>query len=74
MGSSPMQLRIAWSDWDRRLRFPGVMRGRRVKSEVHFRSMLTAKGRRDRVKHLVRLHFDWRKRGQYVPPLTFETR
>lgn len=60
--------------WHVRQRFPGLMKSRRVRSEVHFLSMLSTLQRRNRLKHLVALHFRWRLRGQYIPPLLFESR
>lgn len=69
MRMSPIARRRAGLAWNVRQRFPGLMKGRRIKSEEHLLSMLTTTQRRDRLKHLVALHFRWRLRGQYIPPL-----
>lgn len=60
-------------DWHVRQRFPGLM-GRfwRVKSEVHLLSRFTTLQKRDRLKHMIRLNYEFRKRGQHTPPILFE--
>lgn len=72
--------RRSWFHWHstgaryfRDMRFKGLRSGfRRVKSEVHFLSMLRVKDRRARLRHRVKQAYDFRKRGQYVGPLLFE--
>jgi hypothetical protein len=69
MKTSPFAFRHHCLAWNRKLRFPGAMRGRQIKSEIHLLSMLSPAKRRDRLAHTIALHFRWRLRGQYIPSL-----
>lgn len=64
--------RKAGLEWGRELRFRGLMaRFRPIRSEVEFLSRLRVGDRRARLQNEIVTRFHFRKRGQYVPPMTF---
>lgn len=68
---SLVRWRKAGAELKRWSTFKGARRGRDVKSEVHFLSMLDAKQRRARFRHQIRERFYLRLRGRYLGPFLF---
>lgn len=69
---SNLERAIRWREWQRDCRFPGRVRWRQVTSEVHQRSMLTVKQRRERVTNSLATCFRFRLKGQYIGPMLFD--
>ncbi len=69
---SRLEMEIRWREWQRLERFPGIVRWRPITSEIHARSMLTVKQRRERVQNTMKTCFRFRLRGQYIGPFLFD--